>query len=155
MARLSRATHDVPMAQRRATCAVRRFVAHSATASLCRQVCAAIASNRREPLHLLDLSENGIGLGALRQFDTCQLDSCPIQVGQQRTPPHVALSFQSCTCVIVWARPTRSTRRAGGSGRRYWLVRCGSARLVDCAAARAGLPPQQADAALLANRTDA
>jgi hypothetical protein len=98
----------------------------SATASLCRQVCAAIASNRREPLHLLDLSENGIGLGALRQFDMCQLDSCPIQVGQQRTPPHVALSFQSCTCVIVWARPTRSTRRVGGSGCRYWLVRCGS-----------------------------
>ena len=71
---------------------------------VCRQVCAAIASNRREPLHLLDLSENGIGLGALRQFDTCQLDSCPIQVSSA-TPPHVALSFQSCTGVIVWARP--------------------------------------------------
>jgi hypothetical protein len=29
------------------------------------------------------------------------------------------------------------------------------ARLLDCAAARAGLPPQQAGAALLADRTDA
>jgi hypothetical protein len=90
----------------------------SATAYVCRQVCAAIASNRREPLRLLDLSENGIGLGALRQFDTCQLDSCPIQVGRS-----VSSARRRTVAPVV---PIRSTRPIGGSGRRYCLVQCGS-----------------------------
>ncbi len=156
MAHLSRATHDVPMAQRRATCAVRRSVAQQRNGVT---VPTGVRRDRVEsaravaPARPQRERHRPRRAPAVRHVPARQLPD------PGRSAAHAAARRTVVPVVHVRHRLGAADSFHTACWRQRLSLLVGTVRqqawLVDCAVARAELPPQQADAALLANRTDA